>query len=336
VPGKSKHSNRKTSDRGVLDEAIIPGDVETATLEINSRRLRVTNLSKIFWPDEGLTKRDLLNYYATISPVLLPHLANRAMVMKRFPNGITGKHFFMKRTPSHRPDWLTTCTIPHQSGHIDFPVVDDLAALLWIVNLGCIDLNQWYARCDDFERPDYLHFDLDPVENEKEKVPFSKVRQAAMVVRESLASLGIESCAKTTGSRGMHVYVAIERGPLQKDVWHFAKAFARLMERREPKLITSEYAVSKRPPGRVLVDYNQNAWARTLASAYSVRPRPRAPVSAPVTWKEVEKGVEIEDFRLDNMAGRVAKVGDLWAPMIAESGRLRLDEMMDKLTGEAA
>jgi bifunctional non-homologous end joining protein LigD len=177
--------------------------------------------------------------------------------------------------------------IEHSSGSvIDFPVIRDLPSLLWVVNLGCIDLNPWYARCDDVDRPDYLHFDLDPVEG----TGFDKVLETALRVHEALDALGIPAFAKTTGSRGIHIYVPIVRGPIQKEVWTFAKRFAQSMETLHPELITTEYRIAKRPKGRVLLDYNQNAWGRTLASVYSVRPKPRAPVSAPVTWDEIGRG----------------------------------------------
>jgi len=285
----------------------------------------LTNLEKLFWPKLAITKGDLLRYYASVAPMLLPHLRDRAMVMKRYPNGATGKWFFMKRAPSPRPDWIETCAIEHASGSIiDFPMVQDLASLLWVVNLGCIDLNQWYARCDDVNRPDYLHFDLDPVVG----ASFARVRETALLVREALEALGMTVLAKTTGSRGIHLYVPIVRGPLQKQLWSFAKEFARVMEARAPKLITAEYRVAHRPRGRVLVDYNQNAWGRTLASVYSTRPTPRAAVSTPVTWREVERGIEIDDFRIDNVPARVKKLGDLWKPLLAARGRFKLESLL--------
>jgi bifunctional non-homologous end joining protein LigD len=159
------------------------------------------------------------------------------------------------------------------------------------VNLGCIDLNPWYARCDDVHRPDYLHFDLDPVTNTR----FEKVLETALIVRDALAARKIKSYAKTTGSRGVHVYVPIVYKPLHKQVWTFAKSFSRELAARHPKLITAEYRVAKRPSNRVLVDYNQNAWNRTLASAYSARPTPAATVSTPVRWEEVDRGVRLHD-----------------------------------------
>ena len=292
----------------------------SATLSIEGRDVRLTNLDKLFWPERGIAKGDLIQYYADVAALLLPHIADRAMVMKRYPHGAAGEFFFMKRAPSPRPDWIRTCRIPHDSGNvIDFPVIDDLPSLLWVINLGCIDLNQWYATCDDVDRPDYLHFDLDPG-----SAAWDHVLEAARIVHDALTTLKMPAYAKTTGSKGMHVYVPIVRGPVQKQVWTFAKALAQELAGRHPKLLTSEYKVAKRPKGRVLVDYNQNAWGRTLASVYSARPTPFAGVSTPITWKEVDKGVRIEDFRLDNVRARFKKTGDLFKPLLLESKRFDL------------
>jgi bifunctional non-homologous end joining protein LigD len=303
----------------------LPSDSENETIRLGRQVVQLTNLRKIFWPELGLTKRDLLQYYADVSPALLPHLKDRAMVMKRYPNGIHGKWFFMKRTPSPRPEWLKTCEIMHQSKNlIAFPMVQDLASLLWLVNLGCIDLNQWYARCDDVDRPDYLHFDLDPVDG----AGFERVRETALLVGNALRQLGMNPLVKTSGSKGMHIYVAIVRGPVQKEVWQFAKAFAKQLAQLRPELVTAEYRVAERPRGRVLVDYNQNAWGRTLASIYSVRPRERATVSTPVTWDEVEQGFDIADFRMDNVPARVRKLGDLWKPLFSPRRRSDLERFL--------
>src|SRR5216683_3021137 len=308
---------RKTQRKSL----IIPHDENNVELEVNGRVVRLTNLRKLFWPKLGITKRDLLQYYAGVAPSLLPHLKDRAMVMKRYPNGAAGEFFFMKRAPSPRPPWIEVCSISHGSGNIiDFPIIQDLPALLWVINLGCIDLNQWYARCDDVDRPDYLHFDLDPVPGAK----FEQVRESALVVRDALESLRMPCYAKTTGSKGIHVYVPIVRGPTQKQVWTIAKEIAQVLEAANPKLITAEYRIAKRPKGRVLVDYNQNAWGRTLASVYSIRPTPKAMVSTPVTWKEIERGVDIEDFRIDNVRKRIEKLGDLWAPLVSKQKRFNL------------
>jgi bifunctional non-homologous end joining protein LigD len=289
-------------------------------LTVAGKVVRLTNLEKLFWPDLGVTKGDLIQYYADVAPLLLPHIRDRAMVMKRYPHGAAGEFFFMKRAPSPRPDWIQTCRIDHDSGNvIDFPMINDVPSLLWVINLGCIDLNQWYATCDDVDRPDYLHFDLDPG-----SATWDQVLEAARIVHDALTRLEMPAVAKTTGSKGIHLFVPIVRSPIQKEVWTFAKALAQELAGRHPALLTSEYRVAKRPAGRVLVDYNQNAWGRTLASVYSVRPHPRACVSTPVTWKEVDAGVRIEDFRIDNVRARFKKTGDLFKPLLQKKGRVDL------------
>ena len=213
---------------------IIPHNETNVELEVSGRVVRLTNLRKLFWPKLGITKRDLLQYYADVARVLLPHLADRAMVMKRYPNGAAGEFFFMKRIPQPHPDWIEICSIEHSSGNIiDFPIVQDLPSLLWTINLGCIDLNQWYASCDDVDRPDCVHFDLDPVRG----ATFEKVVEASLVVRDALESLKMSCYAKTTGSRGIHVYVPILRGPTQKQVWGFAKELANAVAAHAPKLL---------------------------------------------------------------------------------------------------
>ncbi|MGH9308546.1 MAG: non-homologous end-joining DNA ligase [Vicinamibacterales bacterium] len=304
-----------------MSRKIVVPEAGAATLDVEGREVKLTNLDKPFWPEDGITKGHLIQYYADVAPVLLPHIADRAMVMKRYPHGAGGEFFFMKRAPVPRPDWIRTCSIEHESGNvIDFPVIDDLASLLWVINLGCIDLNQWYAKCDDVDRPDYVHFDLDPGAGAE----WAQVLECGRIVHEALEMLKMPALVKTTGSRGLHVYVPIVRGPVQKDVWTFAKALAVELAARNPTLMTAEYKVAKRPHGRVLVDYNQNAWGRTLASIYSVRPRPGAPVSTPVTWKEIDASVKIEDFRVDNVRARIRKVGDLWKPLLHARGRVDL------------
>ena len=299
----------------------IPREVENAVVTIDGREVRLTNLRKPFWPELGITKGDLIQYYVDVAPVLLPHIRDRAMVMKRYPNGAAGPFFFMKRAPTPRPPWIPTCRIDHGSGNvIDFPMINDVASLMWVINLGCIDLNQWYATCDDVDCPDYVHFDLDPGKG----ATFEQVRECALIVRDALQTLRLKPVAKTSGSKGMHVYVPIVRGPHQKAVWTFAKALAVELASRHRALMTAEYKVANRPAGRVLVDYNQNRWGSTLASIYSVRPRPQATVSTPVTWRDVERGVKIEDFTVRNVPKRVEKIGDLWKPLLAARGRFNL------------
>src|SRR6267142_2625658 len=312
---------RKKTKASIL-KLKLPKDKKGLEVEIEGRVVKLTNIDKPFWPKLGVVKRDLIQYYINIAPALLPHVNDRAMVMKRYPNGAAGEFFFMKRAPSPRPQWIEICHIEHSSGNvIDFPMIQDLPSLMWVINLGCIDLNQWYARCDDVDRPDYLHFDLDPVPG----ASFEKVTETALLVRQGLEALKMTSCAKTTGSKGIHVYVPIERGPTQKQVWGFAKEFAHALAAQAPQLVTAVYTVSKRPKGRVLVYYNQNAWGRTLASIYSLRPQPKATVSTPVEWSELERGVSIDDFRIDNVPARVRKLGDLWKQLLAKRGRFKLE-----------
>ena len=310
-----------------VDSIVIPTRVDNAILKVDGRDVRLTNLRKAFWPELGITKGALIQYYADVAPVLLPHIRDRAMVMRRYPNGAAGASFFMKEAPSPRPPWIRICPIDHGDGKVvNFPVIDDRPSLLWLINLGCIDLNQWYARCDDVNRPDYLHFDLDPGEG----ATFEQASECGLIVRDALTTLGMKPYVKTTGSRGLHVYVALKRGPLQDVVHTFAKALATELASRNPKLMTVGYRVAARPKGRVVVDYKQNAWGQTLASIYSVRPKPRATVSTPVAWKELEKGVRLEDFRIDNVRQRITKLGDLWKPLLSAKERTNLDRFFSK------
>ena len=311
--------------RSVASAVRIPKGRNEAELRVGRRTVTLTNLDKVFFPEAGFTKRDLLQYYTDVAPALLPHLRDRAETMKRYPNGIRGKWFFMKRAPTSRPEWIETCEIMHKSRNlIAFPMVQDLASLLWIVNLGCIDLNPWYGRCDDVNRPDFLVFDLDPAKG----ATFAEARETAVVVRTALEELGMKPLVKTSGSEGLHLYVAIARGPTQKQVWTFAKGLAKRLEKEHPRLVTTEFLVADRPRGRVLVDYNQNAWGRTLASVYAVRPKEFAGASTPVSWEEVERGFELEDFRLDNVPSRVGRLGDMWKPLLSSRGRFRLEEVL--------
>src|SRR5947208_12293766 len=195
----------RAARKSALPTTLIPTDRDEAVLDAGGREVRLTNLRKVFWPDLGLTKGDLLRYYADVAPLLLPHIRDRAMVMKRYPHGAAGEFFFMKRAPSPRPDWIRTCRINHDSGNvIDFPMINDVPSLLWVINLGCIDLNQWYATCDEVNRPDYLHFDLDPG-----SATWEQVLEASRNVHEALTKLDMPAVAKTTGSKGIHLFVPI-------------------------------------------------------------------------------------------------------------------------------
>jgi bifunctional non-homologous end joining protein LigD len=285
----------------------IPVGSKEVELSFGRRGVRLTNLEKVLWNQTGATKRELLQYYIDIAASLFPHLCDRAIVTKRIPASL--------------PDWIDTCAIEQGSGNvIEFPVINDLASLLWIVNLGCIELHPWQATCDDVNRPDCMLFVLDRMQG----ATFEHVAEAALLVRQALDQLEINSYAKTCGSRGIHIHVPVVRGPLQKDVWRFAKALAEGLAGEHTKLITAE----RRGRARVLVDYKQNVWGHTLASVYSVQPGGAAMVSTPVKWEEIERGIEPRQFRMDNVLARVSALGDLWKPILAQQGRLRLDRLL--------
>ena len=280
-------------------------------MRIGRRDVQLTNLEKIYFPERGLTKSDLVSYYVDVADCVLHHVRRRPMQMKRYPDGVDGFFFYQKRVPEPHPDWLDTFRIGFPSGrHADFPVVADAAGLAWIANLGCIELHTWHSRIDDIERPDYLLIDLDPTEGN----PWSHVREIAMVVKEVMDELGLVSFPKTSGATGLHILAPIRpelRFPAVRD---FAKALAQEVERRidDQAVATTTWKVADRVG--VFVDYGQNARDRTIASAYSIRPMPDARASAPMTWDEVPD-CEPAAFTLTTMRDRIDAVGDLTAGM---------------------
>jgi len=306
---------------------------ERSAIEPELRRgrklLRLTNLDKPFWPEEGITKGDLLAYYRDIAPVLVPHLRQRPFTMKRYPDGWQGKHFFQKDAPAHMPDWIRTAPFPAstRTGErrtIDYALVDDELALLWVVNMGCIDMNAWTSRVDRPERPDWVIFDLDPSED----VGFAEVAEVALLVKEMLDLLELKSYPKTSGSRGIHVLVPIARRYSYDETRGFASIVAGALARAHPGLVTTEWAKRKRRG--VLVDANQNGPGRTTATVYSVRPRAGAPVSTPLRWEEVGQDIDPSSFTMDEVLARVAHDGDLCAPVL--SGRQSLSRALRSLT----
>ena len=276
------------------------------------RTLRLSNLDKVFWPEEGITKGDLIAYYREVAPVLLPHLRDRPFTMKRYPDGWQGKHFFQKDAPSHMPDWIetrayrSTSRETRQKRTIRYPLVNDELALLWMVNMGCIDMNTWYSRVDRPERPDWVLFDLDPSPD----VGFREVVQVALLVKEVLDALGLAGFPKTSGADGFHVLVPVERRSTYDDTREFAEIVAGTLARTHRGLVTTEWAKAKRRG--VLVDANQNGEGKTIASAYSVRPRVGAPVSAPLRWDEVSEDLDPLDFTMEVVLARVEQEGDLF------------------------
>jgi bifunctional non-homologous end joining protein LigD len=288
----------------------------TEVLQVAGREVTVTNPDKVFFPDPGTTKLDLVRYYLAVADGSLRGVRGRPMALKRYPDGAAAEFFFQKRAPKHRPEWIETVELRFPSGRTAHEiVVRDAAQLAWVVNLGCIDLNPHPVRAEDLEHPDELRVDLDPVPG----VPWSQIREVALVTKDVLEDHGLIGWPKTSGSRGIHVYARIERRWTFPDVRRAALALAREVERRSPELATSRWWKEERHG--VFLDYNQNAKDRTVASAYSVRPTPDARVSAPLTWDEVST-CEPEEFTLETVPGRVATLGDPWAAIDDHPGSL--------------
>ena len=281
-------------------------------MRIGRRDVTLTNLDKVFFPRGGLTKGDLIRYYVDLAPQVLNHVERRPMQMKRYPNGVDGEFFYQKRVPVPHPDWLETVHVLFgRSGRTaDFPVMTDAAGVVWIINLGCIELHTWHCRVTDVERPDYMLIDLDPSEGN----PWELVPDIALVVKEVLDELGLPSFPKTSGATGFHILTPIKPELRFPEVRRFAKAVAQEVERRidDQDVATTTWKVADR--SGVFVDFGQNARDRTIASAYSIRPTPDARASAPLAWDEVP-GVDPAAFTLETMRDRLAKVGDPTAGM---------------------
>jgi bifunctional non-homologous end joining protein LigD len=297
-------------------------------IERGRRQLRLSNLDKPFWPEEGITKGDLIAYYRDVAGVLVPHLRGRPFTMKRYPDGWQGKNFFQKQSPSHMPSWIRRAPFPASTREgekkiIDYALVDDELALLWMANMGCIDLHTWASRADRPEKPDWVMFDLDPSEG----AGFDDVVEVARLVKQMLDLLELASFPKTSGSRGIHVLVPIARRHSFADVREFAGIVAGALARAHPGLVTTEWAKEKRRG--VLVDANQNGPGKTNASVYSVRPRAGAPVSTPLRWEEVVPGLDPTALTMDAVLDRVARGGDLFACALA--GRQSLTKALRAL-----
>ena len=294
------------------------------------RELRLSNLDKPFWPEEGITKGDLLQYYQAVSGVLVPHLKERPFTMRRYPDGAEGKAFFQKDAPKHMPEWIPRHRALVSSREksvgkkwVEFPVVNDELALLWMVNMGCIDMNTWYSRVDKPDRPDFVLFDLDPSPD----VGFRETIQVALLVKAALDALGLESFAKTSSADGMHVLVPVERRYTFDDTREFSEIVAGAIARTHRGLATTEWTKSKRRG--VLIDSNQNGEGKTIASVYSARPRPGAPVSTPLRWDEVNEKLDPASFTMDVVLERVRRHGDLFAGVLET--RQRLDRALKAL-----
>jgi bifunctional non-homologous end joining protein LigD len=285
-------------------------------VQVGRRRVRVTHPERNLFPGDGVTKGDLAHYYVAVAGAIVPHLHDRPFTLKRYPHGIREQAYFHKQAPKGKPDWLPTRrfrTWPREgeSRLVDFTLVNEPAALVWMVQMNCIDMNAWYSRVDKPERPDYVVFDLDPPETRN---GFAQAIKVAHLVREALERLELRSYVKTSGADGIHVLVPITRRSTYPDTYELAERVSRGLEAENPGLVTTEWLKKKRRG--VLVDHRQNGHGKTIASVYSVRPKPGAPVSTPLRWEELHEKVRPRDFGMREALERIERDGDLFEPVL--------------------
>jgi bifunctional non-homologous end joining protein LigD len=287
-------------------------------LEADGRELRLSNLNKVYWPGEGITKGDLLAYYWNVADLILPHLRDRPLTMKRMPNGLAGEPFYEKQVPAHAPDWLPTAAVPTEedSRVVEFVLAQDRASLLYVVNLGCIEMHPLHARAGSLDRPDYAFFDLDPFE----PYTYADVRTVAKLIKVVLDGLGLRGYAKTSGATGMQVFVPLDGTHTHSDAREFVERVGRLVVRAYPEKATMAWPVADRA-GKVFIDHQMNRAGANIASVYSLRPLPGAPVSTPLDWDELDDDIEPDDFRIDNVWERLA-AGDRFAPVLDDKQSL--------------
>jgi bifunctional non-homologous end joining protein LigD len=286
-----------------------------------THEVKLSSADRVLFPDDGITKGDLFSYYGDVADTIVPHLRDRPFTMKRWREGLAGGSFFQKQAPKGIPDWIPTRqfrTWPRgqrkderESRLVDFPLVNSREALLWMVQMHCIDMNAWYSRVDKPDRPDFVLFDLDPPEEED---AFALCIRVAHYLHEALDELGLASWVKTSGSDGIHIVVPIVRRSTFEDTYEFAERLSRRLEEQHPGEVTTEWLKKKR--AGVLVDHRQNGHGKTIASAYSVRPKPGAPVSTPLRWEELTEDVRPRDFPMQVALQRVAEHGDLFEPVL--------------------
>jgi bifunctional non-homologous end joining protein LigD len=295
------------------DQLLVEPDGEAFVTIDQHRRVRLSNVDKSFFPDAGYTKGDLIQYYAAVAPLLLPHLSGRAMSLARYPNGADGDFFYEKQCPSHAPEWLVTAPLhsSHRGEPIGFCTAPDVESLVWIANLGCIEMHPWLSRVSRPAYPDFAVFDLDP----QEGATWQQVVYVAGLVKVLLERLGLASYPKTSGASGLHIYVPLEAIHEYREVRRFVETLGRMIESADPETVTMQWDIPKRGP-RIFIDHNQNVGGKTMASVYSVRPRPGAPVSVPITWDEVDR-VHPDDFTIATVWERFRQYGDLFAPVLA-------------------
>jgi bifunctional non-homologous end joining protein LigD len=298
---------------------LLPGGSAQATVHVDGRTLKFSNLNKVFYPNEGYTKRDLLNYYDAVAGLMAPHLKDRPLSLKRYPNGIHEEFFFQKNTPESFPDWMRYETIDsdHSQRPIRYVLAEDRASLLYLTNLGCIDQNPWMSRVGSLEHPDWILIDLDP-----QGCEFERIIEAALLIRGKLDYIGLEGYPKTTGGDGLHIYVPVEPVYTYEQTRTVAELLALVASRERPDLFTTPRAVAKREQGKVYFDYLQNAESKTIAAPYVVRAYNGAPVATPLAWREVKPGLMPSHFHIRNAPERFARTGDLFEPVLRNMQRL--------------
>jgi bifunctional non-homologous end joining protein LigD len=307
---------------------LLPPKQAEIILNVDGRQLKFTNLNKIFYPQQGYTKRDVINYYDAVAPLLVPHLKDRPLSLKRYPNGIEGKFFFQKEAAEKFADWLRTEPIfsEHNQAPINFVVADDRTSLLYLANLGCIDQNPWMSRVGSLENPDFVLIDLDPSD-----CGYDRIVEAAQLVRQELDLLGLAGYPKTTGGDGMHIYLPIEPRYSYAQTRAFAEILARLVINDRPDLFTTPRTVARREKGKVYFDYLQISTGKTISAPYVLRAYNGAPVSTPLEWREVVKGLTPAQFHLGNVLERFQRLGDIFQPVLTK--RQRLEDALAKLEG---
>ena len=291
----------------------------------------ITHPEKLLFPDDGITKGELADYYEAVAPLMLPHIRGRPVSMERFPSGIGVKGFIQKDVSKGFPDWLQRVEVPKKGGVVHHPLADDIQSLLWLANQNCITPHVWISRVRDLNYPDLCVFDLDPSSEDA-----GSVRTAALMVRDLLAELGLSSWVKTSGSKGFHIVVALDGKAGFDEVWKFADSVGRVLVGRHPDVMTQEFIKVERD-GRIFVDIGRNGYSATFAAAYAVRAKRGAPISSPCTWDEMESGaVHPQSFTLRNLPERLAAVGDVWADLHKHGRSLhrpieKLQQLLDAL-----
>jgi bifunctional non-homologous end joining protein LigD len=319
---------RVLNTKAQIEAELFKGRSETVTIELDGKRVRLSNLNKIYFPESGYTKRDLLAYYYRVADFILPFLRDRALVLRRYPDGIKGQAFFQKDLREGVPEWFKTVPIDSEKKGeaIHYATADDRASLLFLTGLGCIDHNPWSNRIADFEHPDYFFFDLDPSDG----TDFSVVVTIARALHEKLEELRLVSFLKTSGATGIHLYIPVEPVYTYEQLRTFGEIIARTVTAEHPNLVTSERIVAKRPAGRVLIDVQQNAHGRPLAAAYAVRAFPKAPVSAPILPRELRASLRPETLNIKTIFARLKEKGDLWGDFWKR--RQRLEQAIELLS----